>query len=329
MNRSVIAASSISFLILTFSASSLANLQPFYEEYNDEWSCGYKNDIGQVVVPVRKYEDCGEFSDGLAYVGNIERPLVETENGGYKYRQGFIDQTGRLIIPIEHEAVEGVLGTDYKNFSEGLVAVYRNGKYGYMNKQRELMVPYQYQDANEFKDGLAIVTQYYKDGAIDQSGKIIIPFKFDYLGNFAEGLAVYSEKNHWNDNYSYGYVDEKGNISIKAKWDSAYNFSEGLAVVKVGGDDSGKWGVIDKTGNFIVEPEYDEASIQLYSDADPLDDGYYKKGIINMYKYTDASNSYESSITRYTLNRQGKVISKKFYSNWDTIVEEFIENNGL
>ena len=45
-----------------------------------------------------------------------------------------------------------------------------------------------------------------------------------------------------------------------------------------------------------------------------------------MYNYTDPSNPYESSITRYTLNRQGGFVGKKFYSNWESIINEFIEN---
>lgn len=328
-NKNIIRATSIGFISLVFSATAAAELKPFYEESNDEWNCGYKNNTGEIIVPIKEYEDCGEFSDGLAYVGKIERPLVENENGGYKHLQGFIDQTGRLVIPIEHEAVEGVLSTYYKNFSEGLVAVYRNGKYGYMNKQRELMVPYQYQDANEFKYGLAIVIKNDKYGAIDQLGNNIIPLKFNYLSSYSDGLAQYTENNHWNDGYSYGYVNKKGEISIKAKWDDACRFSEGLAAVRVGDYETGKWGIINKTGNYVVKPEYDTAAIQTYTDAYFLDDCYYKQSVMNMYKYTDASNPYESSITRYTLNREGKVISKKFYSNWDTIVEEFIENNGL
>ena len=329
MNKNLATAAVISFFGLVHSSSAIASLQPFYEELADEWHCGYKNDKGKIIVPIKKYEDCGQFSDGLAYVGMMAKHFIEDENGGYKYLQGFIDETGKLVIPIEHEAVDGGLGTDYKNFSEGLVAVYRNGKYGYMNKMRELVIPYRYQYANDFKDGIAVVSQYDKYGAIDQLGNTIVPLKFDYLSDYSEGLAVYSEKNHWNDDSQYGFVDKKGNISIKAKWDSVNIFSEGLAAVKVGNGETGKWGIIDKTGNFIVKPKYDEAVIQTYTDAYYLNDGDYKEGKINMYNYTDASNPYESSITRYTLNRQGSVINKKFYTNWESIIEEFIKNNDL
>ena len=48
-----------------------------------------------------------------------------------------------------------------------------------------------------------------------------------------------------------------------------------------------------------------------------------------MYKYTNPEDPYESSITRYTLNNRGSVVAKKFYSNWNTVIDEFIENNKL
>lgn len=323
MNKTLATVASFSLLGLVYCTTAIAGLQPFYEESANEWHCGYKNNTGEIIVPIKKYEDCGGFSDGLAYVGMISKPLVEDEHVNYKYLQGFIDETGSLVIPLEHEVVDGVLNTDYKNFSEGLVAVYRNSKYGYMNKQRELVIPYKYQEANEFKDGLAIVIQNNKYGAIDQSGKTVVPIKFDYLSDYSEELALYTEKNHWNDDYRYGYVDKQGNISIKAKWNRAAVFSEGLAAVKVGDYDSGKWGIIDKTGNFIVKPQYHEAAIQTYTDAYYLDDGYYKEGRMSMYKYTDASHTHESSVIRYIFNRQGKVINEKFYDSWDAIIEEY------
>lgn len=328
MDRNTVASASIGFLILIFCVPATADLKPFYEESNDEWHCGYKDDMGKIIVPIKKYEDCGIFSDGLAYVGRIAKPLIEDENGFYKYLQGFIDEKGSLVIPIEHEVVDGVLNTDYKSFSEGLVAVYRNSKYGYMNKMRELVIPYRYQNAHEFKNGLAVVSQYDKYGAIDRSGTTIVPIKFNYLSSYSDGLALYTENNHWNEGHQYGFVDEKGDIAIKARWDAACHFSEGLAAVRVGDYETGKWGVIDKSGNFLIEPKYDAPSIQTWSDAD-YDDCYYKKGRMNMYEYTDPSQPHESSITRYTLNNQGNIISKKFYTNWDLVIEEFIETNNL
>lgn len=316
------------FLGLMCFTSATASLHPFYEEVTaDEWHCGYKGDKDKIVIPIRKYEYCGDFFDGLAYVGK-KKLLVTEDYEGYQHFQGFINEKGELVIPIEHEVSDSGDQEGYRSFSEGLVAVYRNNKLGYMNKNRELVVPYRYQYASDFKDGLAIVSENGKVGAINHQGNTIIPFKFDYLSDYSEGLAVYSEKNHWNDDFQYGFIDKKGNISLKAKWDSANNFSEGLAAVRVSDGEDGKWGIIDRNGNFIVPPKYDEAAINTQSD-EYLDGGVYKAGKINMYNYTDNSKPYESSIIRYTLDRQGKVINKKYYPNWDSVIEDYLESDNF
>lgn len=99
-------------------------------------------------------------------------------------------------------------------------------------------------------------------------------------------------------------------------------FSEGLAAVKVGGYDTGKWGVIDKSGKVIVSPKYDMAYIEPMGDADDVDGGRYKNGKLEVYNLNSkAGSSYGDydSITRYTLNLQGKVISQKTYTDWMAI----------
>ena len=54
-----------------------------------------------------------------------------------------------------------------------------------------------------------------------------------------------------------GYADLQGNIVISQKFDEVWPFYEGIALVGVQGEDyTMKYGFIDKTGNYIVEPQY-------------------------------------------------------------------------
>jgi len=53
----------------------------------------------------------------------------------------------------------------------------------------------------------------------------------------------------------WGYIDKTGQIVIKPQFDNAENFSEGLARVKVGD----KYGYIDKTGQIVIKPQFDRA----------------------------------------------------------------------
>ena len=42
-------------------------------------------------------------------------------------------------------------------FSEGMKAVERDGKWGFINKAKKLVIPYEYDEVRPFEDGLAMV----------------------------------------------------------------------------------------------------------------------------------------------------------------------------
>ena len=62
-----------------------------------------------------------------------------------------------------------------------------------------------YDDAYNFSEGLALVKLNGKYGYIDKQGNEVIPLKYDYANNFLEGLALVRL------NGKYGYIDKQGN----------------------------------------------------------------------------------------------------------------------
>ncbi|HDS29982.1 MAG TPA: WG repeat-containing protein, partial [Firmicutes bacterium] len=50
-----------------------------------------------------------------------------------------------------------------------------------------------------------------------------------------------------------GFIDKTGQYVINPQFDFAFDFSEGLAPVKI----AEKWGFIDKTGQFVINPQFD------------------------------------------------------------------------
>ena len=151
------------------------------------------------------------------------------------------------------------------NFSEGLAAVqigdWGTGKWGFINKTGEIVIPTVYDWVGGFNDGLAVVRigdwGSGKSGCMDTSGNIIIPLIYDSVGwgsrSFSEGLARVSVDGKW------GFIDREGNTVIPFIYDFAEDFVEGLAAVNIGGDTSGnggKWGFIDTAGNVVVPIEY-------------------------------------------------------------------------
>ena len=86
-----------------------------------------------------------------------------------------------------------VIGANYddcRNFSEGLAVVRIKGRWGFINKEGDIVIPVQYKGAYDFKEGLARVQTFEEVmGFVDPTGKMAIPAKFEEVQDFSEGLA--------------------------------------------------------------------------------------------------------------------------------------------
>ena len=205
-----------------------------------ERKCGFIDKNSEFVIAPR-YMTTRSFSEGLAVVS------MDHE------RIGFINKNDEMIM----EPQFGNFGTT--TFREGLAAVaFVNGKYGYVNAQGEQVIPMQFELAQPFSEGLAAVSLNGKWGYIDKTGKLVIEPRFRSAGPFSEGLAAVdslstSVAKHPEDSVEpsgSGFIDKQGKMVIKLRFDGAYSFANGIAQVNV----DGKWGYVDKTGNYIWKP---------------------------------------------------------------------------
>lgn len=128
----------------------------------------------------------------------------------------------------------------------------RDNKFGYIDRHGTIVIPAQFERAENFSDGLARVTIGEKSGFIDRNGKIVIPVKFDehQLGDFSEGLAIVTigEK--------AGFIDRKGNMVISPQFRNAYNFKNGLANVEIDSVNFNRFGYIDRHGKIVIPPRF-------------------------------------------------------------------------
>ncbi len=98
---------------------------------------------------------------------------------------------------------------------------------------------------------------------IDSTGKLL-PERFVKVHPFSDDLAI-AEVGH-SDPPFFGYIDRQYQLAIPAKFTVARKFQNGLAIAAIDGayEFSGctqhlhgcKFGVIDKTGKFVVKPIY-------------------------------------------------------------------------
>lgn len=80
----------------------------------------------------------------------------------------------------------------------------------------------------------------------------IVPCQYDGGLTFAEGLCGVRIGDE--ENGKWGYVDRTGKLVIPCQYDRVWNFSEGFATVR---NNAGKCGVIDRAGTIVIPCQYD------------------------------------------------------------------------
>src|SRR6185295_1368117 len=131
----------------------------------------------------------------------------------------------------------------------------------FIDKTGTMVIGSQFQWTFGFREGLAAVQVSEKWGYVDKNGALVIKPEFDKAEDFSEGLAAVAVNGKW------GYIDKFGRFVIEPRFNEALAFTDGLALVKIGGYDAnavndvvggfdaeGKWGYIDKAGDYIWQP---------------------------------------------------------------------------
>lgn len=128
------------------------------------------------------WKHASEFSYGMAAVSSVgEYDLKVEELLIYHGKWGFIDTTGKLVIPMEYDYV-------YKFNSFGLALV---GKY--------------------YDKGAEEWWANMKWGYIDRAGKVVIPIEYDMIGEFLEDDAVAAYKGDY-DAATVDILNSKGEV---------------------------------------------------------------------------------------------------------------------
>ncbi|MFA5804776.1 MAG: WG repeat-containing protein [Melioribacteraceae bacterium] len=236
---------------------------------NGKW--GFINEIGKLIIE-SQFNAVSEFSEGLAEI-NVNN------------KWGYINMKGKVVIDPQFDITD--------RFSESLASIKIDDKWGYINTNGEIVIPPQFFSASSFHEGFAAISNGDLWGFIDRSGKVVITPIYYYVSYFEGGIASveiretlqgvknsYIDKGGYIDNagksitgfsknYSqisegkiaaqkdklYGYVDKTGKFLITPQFDEAKPFSEGFACVKI----DFKWGYINNDGKVVIDPKFDAA----------------------------------------------------------------------
>ncbi len=221
--------------ILIFGAVSCGGEKPVFPVYDITDKVGFISATGSILVEPA-YEKAGEMEKGLIPV----RKDIPGEDGKEQKKWGYINRTGKEIIPFEYD--------EAASFSESLATVIQNKKCGYIGLKGETIIPLEFTDCGPFRDGLAAVKKDNLYGYIDNTGKSILPSTLEWAGDFGSALAPFRQKNQ------YGFLDKTGKTVIEPKYSKARSFVNGFAAVS----QKGKFGFIDSAGKEITKLEYDE-----------------------------------------------------------------------
>lgn len=254
---------------------------------------GFIDSQGKIVIPLRFFPigDMAHFEDGLA-------PVIGPDGSGYidisgqfaigphrnwvmprPFHEGvaavlvtgekgqnfpvFIDREGKVIY-------KGLGASEHAYFSGGLLPFFDGKKWGFVDRNFRWIIAAKYDFADVFSQGLAQVGIGPKCGYVDRAGHEMIAVKYDACWRFSDGLArvklsiptgkawMTTEGPRSVHEERFGFVGSSGAEVIPSQFESATDFGEGRAFAKPQG--SGRQAIIDKQGNVVHLPEFDEAS---------------------------------------------------------------------
>lgn len=176
--------------------------------------------------------------------------MAAVEKDGEYY---YADENGyRIEAPQEGQKVEA-LGVLEDNIAPAKI----NGKWGYINGKFEEISPFSWDDATAMKKGIGAVKQGDKWALMNEKFELLTDFiyddvKTDEYGYCSMGGAYIFVK----IGDAYQLVNEKGEPIGEDRYEDAFPFAEEApASVKK----NGKWGFIGTDGNFVIEPQYENA----------------------------------------------------------------------
>jgi WG containing repeat len=219
-----------------------------------------------VVLPESSFP-IGRFSEGLARF---------LKDGHY----GCVDLEGKIVIPPTYDS--------FNDFSEGLAVVSTDGvprdqrlsrgpakedmeRFGYVDRNGQVVLPLRYAAAHSFHDGLALIYSS-REGIgligrqfIDRTGKtVILPDSFPTApGHFVGSVTDFSNAHALLELRSRSRVpgimiviDTKGKEVARVSGNTSWPFFEGIVQINI----NNKKGYFDTLGKVVLPPKFDKGT---------------------------------------------------------------------
>jgi tetratricopeptide (TPR) repeat protein len=240
-----------------------------------EGKWGYLSEKGKKAVSCI-YTEAGVFSEGLA-------PVLDTQNKAY-----FIDTSGNRKKNITADSVKKA-GSIERDVFTGF-----NGQtWGFYNAESELIAG-EYDGISTYANGVAAVKQNGMWSIVNGQGKQIGSGCYDKILSDEKGIIYRNERYFVKEGEKVYMLDASGNKVGTTGFNDARIFGgigEGAyAAVKAGE----LWGFIDASGNYFIEPEYENARSFSNGYAAVQKDGLW--GFINLKNELAIVNKFDEAM---------------------------------
>jgi hypothetical protein len=150
------------------------------------------------------------------------------------------------------------------SFYEGLAAVRKDGKWGFINKTGEFVIEPQFDGVRNFSNGMAAIKQKGKWGYINSAGEIAIePIYYDAY-NFKNEIAR-AERFAKDEDF---FINKNGKLTPvtpneKRKYNAKVKTPTNRSVFQSA--KNGKYGFVDKNNNWVIVPQF--IGVKEFSDS--------------------------------------------------------------
>lgn len=182
-----------------------------------EWKWGYITPAGDFAIPP-VFDDASGFHDGMAAVK-------------VDWARGYIDRSGAFVIdPVFEAAGDFCDGFATVRLNGEIRRIDRKGDFknnDSISAPPAPIIESGYNPRYELHDGLVRFVENEKFGYKDKDGNVVIKAQFFEAADFSEGLACVKK----GKTSPWAYIDTTGRVIIPALFRQAQPFHEGLAAV--------------------------------------------------------------------------------------------------
>lgn len=199
---------------------------------------GYVNQSGVRAIDLQ-FSYAGPFAQGLA-------PVTDGEGNSY-----YIDTAGNkkhVVLGVEKIEKLGLIERE-------LFSMYNGSEWMFYNTNHELVFG-SFEDASAIGNGVAAVKSNGKWSLVDRSGTKLVEGSFANVVMDEKGVVYRNERLFVSGGEGYQMINSAGEKIGSENYDEARIFNDATyAAVKM----DGKWGFVDKDGEKVINPQYEDA----------------------------------------------------------------------